>query len=131
METLLIKNNIAQNPELIDLCTTYSDIFALKSDTMTTINFYKQKLRVKDETPVCVKNYRLPYTQRKEIKEQIDKLISNDKIEKSQSNYNSPIILVLKKGNSKWRLCIDYRLVNKKLIADKYPLPRIEDNLDN
>lgn len=54
-------------------------------------------------------------------------------IELSQSNYNSPLIIVPKKstdGSKKWRLCIDYKLLNKKLIPDKHPLPRIDEILD-
>lgn len=44
-------------------------------------------------------------------------------------------MLVPKKSlpNSKekrWRLVIDYRQINKKLVADKFPLPRIDDILD-
>lgn len=59
---------------------------------------------------------------------------ANDFIEPCASNYNSPLILVPKKsedGTRKWRMCLDYRAVNKKLVADKFPLPRIDDILDN
>lgn len=100
---------------------------------MTVNNFYTQKLNVENQEPVYIKNYRLPHSHKEEIDNQINKLIRNEAIEPSQSNYNSPIILVPKKsqdGNKKYRLCIDYRRVNKKLIADKYPLPRIDEILD-
>lgn len=117
--------------KLKELCKTYSDIFYVEGDKMTTNNFYQQKLRIKDDSPVYVKNYRLPHSQKNEIREQVNKLLEQDLIEPSQSEYNSPVILVPKKGNSsKWRMCIDFRLVNKKLIADKYPLPRMEEILD-
>lgn len=97
-------------------------------------NFYTQTFKLKDNNPVYTKNYRLPYSQRQEIDRQVDKLLENDLIEPSAAEYNSPILLVPKKSEGtekKWRLCIDYRPVNKKLIADKYPLPRIEDILDS
>jgi len=60
-------------------------------------------------------------------------LLSDDLIELSTSNYNSPLIIVPKKstdGKPKWRLCVDFRLLNKKLIPDKHPLPRIDEILD-
>lgn len=41
--------------------------------------------------------------------------------EPSISNYNSPIILVPKKannGNKKWRMCMDFHMLNKKLIPN-------------
>lgn len=47
---------------LIDLCIKYSDVFALSDDRMTTNNFYTQKLRMKNDDPVYVRNYRLPKT---------------------------------------------------------------------
>jgi hypothetical protein len=57
-------------------------------------------------------------------------MLENDIIESSISSYNSPVLLVPKKsvnGDKKWRLVVDFRAVNKKLIADRFPLPRIED----
>jgi len=56
-------------------------------------------------------------------------------MEPSVSAYNSPLLLVPKKSipgtdKKKWRLRIDYRQINKKLLSDKFPLPRIDDILD-
>lgn len=100
---------------------------------MTTNNFYEQKLNISDKRSVYVKNYRLPMTQKSEIENQVNKLLDNDLIEPSVSSFNSPVILVPKKstdGTKKYRMCIDYRMVNKKLIPDKFPLPRIDEILD-
>ncbi len=119
--------------EVIKLCSTYSDIFALETDKMTTIDFYSQKLRITDNKPSYVKNYRLPYTQKQEIERQVSKLLDNSLVEPSQSAYNSPVVLVPKKSENnekRFRMCIDYRQVNKKLIPDKFPLPRIDEVLD-
>ena len=60
---------------------------------------------------------------------QVTKLLQNKLIEPSQSNYNSPLTLVPKKsptGEKRWRMCVDYRILNKNLVPDKFPLPRIE-----
>ena len=116
---------------LTTLCTEYSDIFALETETVTTNNFYKQKLRLSDRTPSYIKNYRIPHAHKAEVNRQVKKLVDDGIVEPSTSNYNSPLLLVPKKSlpNSKekrWRLVIDYRQVNKKLIADKFPLPTIE-----
>lgn len=120
--------------KILPLCREFNDIFALETDKMTVNNFYQQTVKLKDDSPVYIKNYRQPHSQKEEIKRQVDKLLKNDLIEPSASEFNSPVLLVPKKGANnpkKWRLCIDYRLVNKKLIADKFPLPRIDDILDN
>lgn len=125
---------IAQD-NLTELCTEYEDIFALPTDKVTANNFYKQKLRIKDEVPVYIKNYRIPQTHKSEINKQVTELLKNNIIEPSISEYNSPVLLVPKKNlpNSKdkrWRMVIDYRKVNEKLLSDKYPLPRIDEILD-
>lgn len=39
-------------------------------------------------------------------------------------------VLVKKKRDGSHRLCVDYRLLNKKIVKDHYPLPLIEDQLD-
>lgn len=120
--------------KLNGLCKEYADIFALETDQMTTNNFYEQELRVTDNEPVYTKNYRTPQTQKLEINRQVQNLLKNELIEPSTAVYNSPIILVPKKSaglEKKWRMCIDYRRVNKKLIPDRFPLPRIDEILDN
>jgi len=59
----------------------------------------------------------------------------NEIVEPSVPPYNSPLLLVPKKSlpnseNKKRRLVIGYRQINKKLLSDKFPLPRIDDILD-
>lgn len=50
-------------------------------------------------------------------------------IQYSASPYASPVVLVKKKDGS-WRLCVEYRSLNKQTIKDKYPIPLLEDLLD-
>jgi len=64
---------------------------------MSTNNFYKQKLRLKDDKPVYIKNYRSPHSQVNEIQKQVGKLITDGIVEPSVSEYNSPLLLVPKK----------------------------------
>lgn len=130
-----VKKNATKNapPELYDLCEKYSNIFTLDGDQMTVNNFYTQNIKLKDKEPTFVKNYRLPRSQKLEIEKQVNKLLKNKLIEPSTAAYNSPIIIVPKKsttGEKKYRMCIDYRKLNKKLIADKFPLPRIDEIID-
>lgn len=135
LRELISKNVPAQyRRNLLDLVEEFTDIFALPEDKMSINNFYTQRLRISDDTPTYIRNYRTPQTSRAEIRGQVNRLLENELIEPCASNYNSPLILVPKKsldGTRKWRMCLDYRSVNGKLIADKYPLPRIDDILDN
>lgn len=118
-------------PEFNELCKDYADIFALETDTMTVNNFYTQQIRLKDDEPVYNKQYRLPHVHKEEINRQVQTFIDNGLVEPSTSSFNSPVLIVPKKQKGKWRMCIDYRSVNKKVIQDRFPLPRIDDILDS
>lgn len=119
--------------KLKELCTRYNDLFALQNDTLTCNNFYKQNINLNDHTPVYIKNYRIPEVHKTEIDNHIQKMLDEQIIQPSTSPYNSPVLLVPKKSTNsekKWRLVVDFRQLNKKVIADKFPLPRIDDILD-
>lgn len=135
---LLKELNFSNVPEyakdsLFKICAEYNDIFHLSSDKLTCNNFYRQEIKTNNENPVYIKNYRIPQTQIPEVNSQVQDLLDNGLIEPSVSPYNSPLLLVPKKaenGQKKWRLVLDYRSVNKNIIADKFPLPRIDEILD-
>jgi transposase InsO family protein len=51
-------------------------------------------------------------------------------IRPSNSPYGCPVLFIPKKGTSELRFCVDYRAINKLTVADRYPLPRIDELLD-
>jgi len=65
----------------------------------------------------------------KELKSQLEELIHKHFIRPSVSPWGTPVLLVKKKDGN-MRLCIDYCQLNKVTIKNKYPLPRIDDLLD-
>ncbi|KAL5516149.1 hypothetical protein EMCRGX_G001420 [Ephydatia muelleri] len=72
---------------------------------------------------------RLPFNQRREVKDLIDAMLEKKVIEPSQSPWCSPIVLVKKKDGST-RFCVDFRQVNAVTRKDAQPLPWIDDTLD-
>ena len=64
-----------------------------------------------------------------EVERQVQDLVAKGMVEQADSAWSSPVVLVKKKDDS-WRLCIDYRRLNAATKRDAYPLPRIDDSLD-
>lgn len=119
--------------EIVQILEKYQSIFHKEDENLTANNFYKQTINLHDNSPVYIKNYRLPQTQATEINSQVQKLLKDKLIEPSISPYNAPLLLVPKKGQTdlkKWRLVVDFRKLNDKIINDKFPLTRLDDILD-
>ena len=79
--------------------------------------------------PISIAPYRMSPLELGELKKQIEDLLSKQFIRPSVSPWGAPVLLVKKKDGS-MRLCVDYRQLNKVTIKNKYPLPRIDDLLD-
>lgn len=79
--------------------------------------------------PPRIRPYRVPHKQKEEMEKQIQHLLNSSVIQHSKSPYASPAILVRKKDDT-WRLCTDFRKLNMHTIKDKFPIPVIEDLLD-
>ena len=73
--------------------------------------------------------YHLSILQNEEIRKQIQELVEKGLIRPSTSPCGSPIVLFPKKYGT-WRMCIDNRALNKITIKNRYPLPTIDDLLD-
>ena len=73
--------------------------------------------------------YRLSLTERQEVTSTIEDLLTKQYIQPSTSPFGAPILFVGKKDGT-LRMCVDYRALNKLTIKNRYPLPRIDDLLD-
>lgn len=128
--------NDEEQKTIENICAKYSDIFYLPGDQLTTTDIYTHTISVKPNTnPVFSKQYRLPYSQKDEVKRQINKMLEEGIIEPSKSYWSSPILLVPKKSDTtedkKWRLVVDYRKLNNCIEDDKFPLPDITEILES
>lgn len=113
----------------------YNDIFYLKDDIFSFAKGVTHKINIlENSAPINQKNYRLPQAHKEAINKEVVKMLEDDVIIPSKSPWNSPLLVVPKKagpnGEKQVRVVIDFRKLNKITIKDAFPLPQIEDILD-
>ncbi|GJV93104.1 putative reverse transcriptase domain-containing protein, partial [Tanacetum coccineum] len=79
--------------------------------------------------PVARAPYRLAPSEMRELSIQLQELLEKGFIRLSSSPWGAPVLFVKKKYGS-FRMCIDYRELNKLTVKNRYPLPRIDDLFD-
>ncbi|GKF74813.1 putative reverse transcriptase domain-containing protein, partial [Tanacetum coccineum] len=79
--------------------------------------------------PIARTPYRLAPSEMQELSNQLQELTDRGFIRPSTSPWGAPVLFVKKKDGS-FRMCIDYRELNKLTIKNHYPLPRIDDLFD-
>ncbi|GJT06203.1 putative reverse transcriptase domain-containing protein [Tanacetum coccineum] len=79
--------------------------------------------------PVAKSPYRLAPAKMQELSNQLKELQEKGFIRPSSSPWGAPVLFVEKKDGS-FRICIDYRELNKLTIKNRYPIPRIDDLFD-
>ncbi|GJV49708.1 reverse transcriptase domain-containing protein [Tanacetum coccineum] len=79
--------------------------------------------------PVARAPYRLAPAKMQELSTQLQELSDRGFIRPSSSPWGAPVLFVKKKDGS-FRMCIDYRELNKLTVKNRYPLPRIDDLFD-
>nr|GFC81084.1 putative reverse transcriptase domain-containing protein [Tanacetum cinerariifolium] len=79
--------------------------------------------------PVARAPYRLAPSGMKDLSKQLKEPSGKGFIRPSSSPWGAPVLFVKKKDGS-FRMCIDYRELNKLTVKNRYPLPRIDDLFD-
>ncbi|KAI3731639.1 hypothetical protein L1987_62828 [Smallanthus sonchifolius] len=79
--------------------------------------------------PIAWAPYRLAPSELQELSTQLQELLDKGFIRPSSSSWGAPVLFVKKKDGT-FRMCIDYRELNKVTVKNRYPLPRIDDLFD-
>ena len=105
------------------------DLFSNKEGDLGLAIDVKHFINTGDNPPVSMRSRRTPEALKSKVWEQLRSMLAKNVIRNSSSPYAAGIVMALKKDGT-LRLCIDYRLLNKITIKDKFPLPRIDDTID-
>ncbi|RVW67108.1 Retrovirus-related Pol polyprotein from transposon 17.6 [Vitis vinifera] len=118
-----------QQEELQKMLQAFADVFE-EPTGLPPVRDYDHQIDLKDEAgPINCRPYRYAAVQKDAIEKLIGEMLHAGVIRQSRSPYASPVVLVKKKDGS-WRLCVDYRALNQVTVKDKFPIPVIEELLE-
>jgi len=121
----------SRDPELSNILKEFDDVFP--NDLPKGLPPHREIDHKIDLTPGSEppsrSPYRISFEESKELRSQLKNLVDHEFIQPSKSPYGAPVLFA-KKSDGSLRLCVDYRALNKLTIKNRYPLPRIDDLLD-
>ena len=107
-----------------------AEVFCREGVLQGDVPDMEMEIHLTDEVPVVIPHRQIPRSFYEEVKDFINDMIVNEWIRESKSPYSSPIVCARKPDHT-LRMCIDYRALNKKIIPDKMPIPRITEIFDS
>ena len=118
------------NVEILKILNKYRNCISVSGEKLGKTNLVQATINTGNSPPIYTKQFPLPHKQRSMVKNLCDEMLDQGIIEKSISPWNSPMFLV-KKSNGQFRPVVDFRKINAVTIPDPYPLPRINEILQN
>ncbi|XP_049511412.1 uncharacterized protein LOC125939922 [Dermacentor silvarum] len=112
----------SQREELRGLLTHHKDVF---SEVPGKTNLLECRLQLTTSEPINTPQYPLPFAMKEVVEKEVQDMLQLGVIERSDSPYNSPLVLV-KKPDKSYRACIDFRRINDVLVSDAEPIPRTD-----
>ena len=114
----------------IELLKRYQDVFVGPDGKLGCTEICDgHRIDTGDTLPVRQRLRRLPPKRRQIVQDYVQELLAQKCIKPSNSDWATPVVIVTKKDGSP-RFCLDYRKLNAVTIKDAFPLPRIDDALD-
>jgi hypothetical protein len=116
-------------PEFQKLLTEFDHLFQPPTDLPPQWDCDHSIPLIAGAQPVFIQPYHYAPLLKTKIERQVAEMLDQGIIQKSSSPFSSPVLLVKKKDNS-WRFCVDYRHLNAITKKGKYPVPIIDELLD-
>uniref|UniRef100_A0A8R7PQE7 Reverse transcriptase domain-containing protein n=1 Tax=Triticum urartu TaxID=4572 RepID=A0A8R7PQE7_TRIUA len=124
-----VSSNTAMPAEVAELLVEFQDLFQVPTSLPPRRAQDHKIPLIPSAQPVSARPYRCTPQQKDEIQRQIKEMLRQGIIRLSTSPFASPVLLMRKKDGS-WRFCVDYRMLNAITIKNKYPIPIVDELLD-
>jgi len=116
-------------PEIAALLTEFQSVFEPPSGYPPARDCDHSIPLIPGASPFSIRPYRYPPMIKDEIERQVSKMLQSGIIQPSSSPFSSSVLLVKKKDGT-FRFCVDFRQLNALTVKAKYPVPVIEELLD-
>ena len=120
----------SQQKQLKSLLTNFVDVFETKNSPHGYYDKVKHRIDTGNNPPVRARPYRHYPKLQQTVREHVNKMLNDGIISESTSPFPSPVVLI-KKKNGDYRLCIDFRALNRITERENFPLPSISDIFNN
>ena len=118
-----------EKSQLMQLLQSYHEVFSLEEGERGQTDLVEMEIDTGSTKPIKQPPRRMPLAVRKEIARQVKSMQDNGVVVPSNSPWSSPVVMVRKKDGTH-RFCVDYRRLNAVTQADQFPIPKIDDLLD-
>jgi hypothetical protein len=129
LEEVIEENSNEVHLELQVLLGEFSDIFVTPTELPPSRPFDHHIPLLPRSIPVNDRPYKYSPHHKTEIEKQVAALLKSGLITPSVSPFASSVLLVQKKDGT-WRFCVDYRKLNDMTIKNRFPMPVVEEILD-
>ena len=107
----------------------FTDVFALDQSELGITDLVTHVIDTGDCAPIKQPPWRIPFALHEKVDHLVKEMLEQGVVTPSKSLWGSPVVLVAKKdGNT--RICVDYQRLNAVTKSDVFPLPRVDDSLD-
>ena len=126
---LQMESKVGSDKEIQQVLDEFGSIFDVPKELPPHRSHDHKIPLVPNTHPVNIRPYKHPPNQKDAIEVMVKELLDAGVIRNSQSPFSSPIVMVKKKDGN-WRMCVDYRQLNKATVKDKFPIPVVEELID-
>ena len=122
-------STLKTEPFFVNLLDQFQEVFGEPTGLPPNLDHNHNIVLQPGAKPVCVGPYCYLYFQKTEIEKIVNDMLSSSIIRPSHSPFSSPILLV-RKQDSSWHLCVNYKALNKDTIKAKFPIPIVDELLN-
>lgn len=118
-----------QRQRVLDILVRFKDAFIPELAVLPCTDLEEHRIDTGDASLIYIPSYRCSRAKEEVIQKEVDEMLALGIIRESRSPWGASAVLVTKKTGD-WRLCVDYRALNRITKKESYPIPLIDDMLN-